>query len=171
MSRDNQILQPQVSMIYAGDYVIELLINSRTVSFSYDHRWRDVAVTIQQCLSNGWNNAAVTVAVKSASRIDFIGSKPSTTPWKQKETEMKYDSKQTPDKEYRFTAISNNAKSMTYRGQRQWFKSVEDTMRFCADVFEAERNSGNRFSLTIVEAYIEVTPKPQIQLDSTSFRE
>lgn len=171
MSRDNLILQPQVSMIYAGDYVIELLINSRTVSFSYDHRWRDVATTIQQCLNNGWNNAAVTVAVKSASRIDFIGSKLFLPPWNQKETEMKYDSKQTPDKEYRFTAIATNAKVMTYRGQRQWFKTVDEAKRFCADVLEVEHNNGRRFGLTIVEAVEEVTPKSQIQLNSTSFRE
>lgn len=153
MSRSNPILQPEVSMIYVGDYVIELLINNRTVIFSFDHKWKDVAASIQQCLNNGWNNAAVTVAVKSASRIDFVGPKSNTkAPWERKESEVKYDSKQTPDKEYRFTAVSTTAKSITYQGQRQWFKTVEDTMRFCADVFEAERNRGNRFSLTIVEA-------------------
>jgi hypothetical protein len=77
----------------------------------------------------------------------------------------KYDTKTEPDKTYRYTAIAVSARSLTYHGQRQWFKSAADCERFCKDVFEAEHPK--KFQLAIVEAKDLIEPKQTIQTTKT----
>lgn len=81
---------------------------------------------------------------------------------RKQEIMKKYDSQSTPDKKYRFTAIATTAKSLTYHGERQWFKTAADCRSFCEDVFGKE--FPKRFELAIVEAKQVVEPKQVIPL-------
>lgn len=77
----------------------------------------------------------------------------------------KHDSKNYPDKEYRFTAIAPEARSLTYHGQRQWFKTKAACKAFCEDVFASE--DPKKFVLAIVEAKELIEPKRKIETTST----
>lgn len=72
---------------------------------------------------------------------------------------MKHDFKPIPDRKYRFTAIAPTAQSLTYHGQRQWFKTAKECEAFCIEVFTKEHP--RTFDLAIVEAKQVISPKPQ----------
>jgi hypothetical protein len=77
----------------------------------------------------------------------------------------KHDSKDYPDKDYRFTAIAPVAQSLTYHGKRQWFKTKAACKTFCEDVFGKEHPKS--FVLAIVEAKELIEPKKTIETVST----
>lgn len=81
----------------------------------------------------------------------------------------KHDSRNYPDKDYRFTAIAPQAprSPFAYHGERQWFKTAAACQAFCEEVFSKEHPKS--FALVIVEAKVEIEPKRKIEVTRKVF--
>lgn len=160
---------------------VTLLIGSNRVEFFLrnDFKSERVCSLLHTWLNNGWHNMVVAQLAECSCEIQVLGTtlgnlgdilSPTKSKKRRKGDTAVTDFRTTPSAEYPWTVIATTAKSLSYNGERRWFRTQGDATEFAGEVFEQERNQRGNFDLAIVQCQDVVRPKPQVQMISTFTR-
>lgn len=162
------------------DRTITVSINAaRYEFFILPDRYHRAVVIVGQSVDSGFNNQAIAVLTANSYRVErevvnhvkaYAASpiRAGELVTMSKQLPEPSDYSRTPSTEYPFTLIAPTAKNgIVYQGQRYWHKTVEAAMDYAKFIYDA--NPTEKFDLTVVKAYHNIRPKPQIELQTESF--
>ena len=173
-------MQPRVIITGENnlDYTITCAINShRFEFFIVPDRYQTMCLRSRVNISNGWYNKTVTDLVQASTRVLHEGRSYETSSVRVQNGRVDVmsnkipkpaDCSSSPSKEYPFTLIAPEAqRGLVYQGSRIWHKTAEDAIEYSKIIYNA--NKDQIFALVVVQAVTEVSPKPQVELITSSF--
>lgn len=160
----------------AQENSITLVVGGKYVEYIVSDNFPYHLGKIRYFLEQEWTNYAVAWATKHSKEIYLITPGRARFHLNQVSVNIQNyseeainvgttDYSKTPSAEYPFTVVAPKAQGITYRGERQWFKTADDARIFAQSVYDGEPSKN--FELCIVKCEDVVKPKPKTELIST----
>lgn len=149
------------------DYSITISVNGKRIEYLLGYRYQRLKYEVAVAIRNGWNNQAVAIVTEAAREIYVEGKR------QKKEVKMSITSgietSKIPSKDFPFTIIAVEAKSLHYNHERVWLKTEDDAKKVCQRIFSDIPKDKPKFQLAIVQWEQLVEPEAtEIPLSVTS---